>query len=46
MVGQRWPLYASATGKVVLAELEPEVVRNMLESGLQRLAPRTITDLG
>ena len=27
MIGQRWPLHASATGKLILAELDPVVVR-------------------
>lgn len=45
MVGQRWPLYASATGKLVLAELDPKLVRDMLGSELKPLASRTITNM-
>jgi DNA-binding IclR family transcriptional regulator len=43
MVGQRWPLYASATGKLVLAELDPMVVRELLGPELKPFAARTIT---
>jgi DNA-binding IclR family transcriptional regulator len=43
MVGQRWPLHASSTGKLVLAELPPEELDELLPSKLERLASRTIT---
>ena len=43
MVGQRWPLHASSTGKLVLAEAPPERLDELLPAQLQRLASRTIT---
>lgn len=43
MVGQRWPLHASATGKLILAELYPAQVRALLGPDLQRLASKTVT---
>lgn len=45
MIGQRWPLHASATGKLILAELEPARVRDLMAGGLQPLASRTITTM-
>ncbi|MBT8162092.1 MULTISPECIES: IclR family transcriptional regulator [Arthrobacter] len=46
MRGMRWPHYASATGKLLLAELTPEQVRSVLGTDLPKLAANTITDLG
>jgi DNA-binding IclR family transcriptional regulator len=43
MVGQRWPLHASATGKLVLAEVEESTVLEILGPDLQRFASQTIT---
>lgn len=43
MVGQRWPLHASSTGKLILAEVPPEQLDELLQSELQPLASRTIT---
>jgi DNA-binding IclR family transcriptional regulator len=43
MVGRRWPLHASSTGKLVLAEVSAEQLDELLPSQLQRLASRTIT---
>jgi DNA-binding IclR family transcriptional regulator len=45
MIGERWPLYASATGKLVLAELPPDGVRALLSEGMPALASRTITTI-
>jgi DNA-binding IclR family transcriptional regulator len=42
-VGRSVPAYASATGKVLLAQLEPEEVRRLFPSGrLRRLTPRSV----
>jgi len=43
MLGQRWPLHASSTGKLVLSEISPEQLDEVLPAPLQRLASRTIT---
>ncbi|GAA3725279.1 DNA-binding IclR family transcriptional regulator [Spinactinospora alkalitolerans] len=43
MVGQRWPMHASATGKVVLAELDESAVRRLLGEEPPPVASRTIT---
>lgn len=43
--GKRWPHHASATGKLLLAELTPEQVRLVLGDTLEPLTERTITDL-
>ena len=45
MRGMRWPLHASATGKLLLAELTPEQVSSVIGGELPKLAPRTITDM-
>ncbi|MGQ3383176.1 IclR family transcriptional regulator [Glutamicibacter sp. TV12E] len=44
MKGMRWPLHASATGKLLLAELEPEQVRVATGNKLEKLTPSTITN--
>lgn len=43
MVGLRWPMHASATGKLVLADLDEPAARQLLDDELPRLASRTIT---
>ncbi|GAA2804926.1 IclR family transcriptional regulator [Saccharopolyspora taberi] len=44
MVGQRYPMHASSTGKVLLAEQSPERLRTMLPDELEAFTPYTITD--
>ncbi len=41
-VGARLPAHATATGKLLLAHLEPEALALALAAPLQRLAPRTV----
>ena len=41
--GGRWPLHASALGKVLLAFGSPDRVRSLLQSELKALTPYTIT---
>ncbi|MFJ2618358.1 IclR family transcriptional regulator [Glutamicibacter sp. NPDC087344] len=42
MKGQRWPLHASATGKLLLAELTADQVRVATGNQLEKLTPATI----
>jgi len=44
MVGQRYPLHASSTGKVLLAEKSAEELRRTLPEKLEAYTPQTITD--
>lgn len=44
MVGQRYPMHASSTGKVLLAEQSAEKLRATLPEELQAFTPHTITD--
>lgn len=44
MVGQQWPLHASSSGKVLLAELPPEKVISILPEQLPAFTEHTITD--
>ncbi|MCA4133426.1 IclR family transcriptional regulator [Arthrobacter sp. M4] len=44
MYGMRWPHHASATGKLLLAELAPEQVEAVLGDELEALTSETITD--
>ncbi|MFJ4171759.1 IclR family transcriptional regulator [Paenarthrobacter sp. NPDC089714] len=44
MHGMQWPHHASATGKVLLAELTPDQLRMALGDKLVALTSRTITD--
>lgn len=44
MRGMRWPLHASATGKLLLAELERGQVLHAVGKELSRLTANTITD--
>jgi DNA-binding IclR family transcriptional regulator len=44
MRGMRWPLHASSTGKLLLAELTPEQVFRAVGDELPKLAARTITN--
>ncbi|MUN55195.1 helix-turn-helix domain-containing protein [Kocuria koreensis] len=44
MSGMKWPLHASATGKLVLADLKEQELRSMAASGLKKIASKTITD--
>lgn len=43
-VGRSFPLHASATGKLLLAELADEELRKLLPERLEAFTPRTITD--
>ncbi|MDT0300875.1 IclR family transcriptional regulator [Streptomonospora wellingtoniae] len=43
-VGRHFPLHASSTGKVLLAEMSQEKVTSLLPERLDSFAPRTITD--
>ncbi|MFD2473502.1 IclR family transcriptional regulator [Amycolatopsis silviterrae] len=45
-VGGRLPLHCSGVGKVLLSHGGPALTNKILESGLQRYTPRTITDPG
>lgn len=42
-VGREFPLHASATGKIVLAEMSDDAVRGILPKRLPRLTAQTIT---
>ncbi|MBA8824004.1 DNA-binding IclR family transcriptional regulator [Saccharopolyspora lacisalsi] len=44
MVGQHYPMYASSTGKVLLAEQPVDKLRTMLPDELEAFTPYTITD--
>lgn len=44
MVGQKWPLHASSTGKLLLAEMPTEKVITLLPEKLQAYTEHTITD--
>ncbi|OXM75100.1 MULTISPECIES: IclR family transcriptional regulator [Amycolatopsis] len=44
MIGQRYPLHASSTGKVLLAEQPPERLPALLPEKLEAYTPHTITD--
>ncbi|MEU1513213.1 IclR family transcriptional regulator [Streptomyces sp. NPDC005811] len=44
MIGQRWPLHASSTGKILLAEMPAEKVKALLPEKLESYASNTITD--
>lgn len=44
MIGQRYPLHASSTGKILLAEQPDETLLSMLPEKLEAYAPNTITD--
>jgi IclR family transcriptional regulator, acetate operon repressor len=43
-VGTRWPAHATATGKVLLAELREDELGALLGGTLPALTPRTVTD--
>lgn len=43
-VGREFPLHASATGKIILAEMNDDAVRKLLPKKLPRLTEKTITD--
>ncbi|MDC5078387.1 IclR family transcriptional regulator [Acinetobacter baumannii] len=43
-IGRDFPIHASATGKIVLAELSDEKVKSLLPATLPKMASRTITD--
>ena len=43
-VGMQYPLHASASGKVLLAELSPAEVTSLLPAELEAYTPHTITD--
>ncbi|MGW7351592.1 IclR family transcriptional regulator [Streptomyces sp. NPDC054784] len=42
LIGQRWPLHASAGGKVLLASLDEEALLELLPEELERFTPDTI----
>src|SRR3954452_23060557 len=42
-VGARAPLHCTAVGKVLLASLPPEHLKQVLEAGLAALTPKTLT---
>jgi DNA-binding IclR family transcriptional regulator len=42
-IGESFPLYASATGRVVMAYLSPEVQDRIIAKGLKKFTPRTVT---
>lgn len=44
LIGQRWPLHASSTGKIVLAEMSSERLQENLPSTLEKFTPDTVTD--
>ncbi|MHA6800128.1 IclR family transcriptional regulator [Bounagaea algeriensis] len=44
MVGQRYPMHASSTGKVLLAEQPADKLERMLPDKLDAFTPHTITD--
>jgi DNA-binding IclR family transcriptional regulator len=44
MLGKRWPLHASASGKVLLAEMPVEKVLTLLPDTLEAYTAHTITD--
>ncbi|CAM02057.1 IclR family transcriptional regulator [Saccharopolyspora erythraea NRRL 2338] len=44
MVGEQYPMHASSTGKVLLAEQPPDKLRAMLPEKLEAFTPYTITD--
>ena len=43
-VGQRYPLHASSSGKVLLADMPADKVKTILPAELERYTPHTITD--
>jgi DNA-binding IclR family transcriptional regulator len=43
-VGQRYPLHASSSGKVLLADMSVEKVKALLPAQLEAYTPHTITD--
>jgi DNA-binding IclR family transcriptional regulator len=45
-IGGRMPLYCTAIGKALLASSGPELLARVVEEGLSRLTPRTITAPG
>lgn len=44
MTGLKWPLHASSTGKLLLAEFSPDTVRHLTGDRLEKLTDYTITD--
>lgn len=45
-IGGRMPLYCTAVGKALLAFSPPELTEQVIEQGLERVGPRTITAPG
>jgi IclR family transcriptional regulator, acetate operon repressor len=43
-IGNRLPLYCTATGKAILSQLPPHVLDETVAHGLPKLTPNTITD--
>ncbi len=42
-IGSRWPVYATSTGKAILAHLPPDELRRLLAGPFRPLTPSTIT---
>ena len=45
-IGSRWPVYATSTGKAILAHLPPVELESMLAEPLEPLTEKTITSAG
>jgi len=43
-IGGRYPLYAGASNKILLAHLPPETIDEIIATGLEAITPDTITD--
>ena len=43
-IGQRTPLHATSSGKVLLAWADADALATVLKAGLERRTPATITD--
>lgn len=44
-IGSRWPVYATSTGKVILAHLQPDELAAVLAQPLHQLTDKTITSV-
>ncbi len=43
-IGGRYPLYAGASNKILLAYLPPDTIEDLIARGLDSITPQTITD--